>query len=169
MSIQEKETAMRLLAAALALGAALAAAPAIAQPAGSYLATCTQVGQRGPILFGVCQTRQGFFVQSQLDLRGCVGDIENRNGQLSCRRGGFQQPRFGGGFDEGFAPAPRPRVSRGLPPGSWQFTCGEPTLQGPVLSATCQTARGNFRRSSIDLRSCEGGPVENANGRLVCE
>jgi hypothetical protein len=157
---------MRFLAAILALGAALAVTPATAQPAGSYLATCTQVGQRGPTLFAVCQTRQGFFVQSQLDLRGCVGDISNRNGQLTCQRGGFQQEQqFGGGFQV----APRPRVSRGLPPGSWQFTCGEPSLQGPVLSATCQTARGNFRRTSIDLRACEGGPVENANGRLVCE
>jgi hypothetical protein len=158
---------MSRLAHLVLAGLALAfASPAVAQPAGSYLATCTQVGQRGPTLFAVCQTRQGFFVQSQLDLRGCVGDISNQNGQLFCRRGGFQ-----GGPQFGFEPEPRPRqvIRRGLPPGSWQFTCGEPTLQGPVLSATCQTARGNFRRTSIDLRQCEGGPVENANGRLVCE
>lgn len=61
---------------------------ALAQPSGSYLATCTRVDQRGPFLQALCRDRFGGLIQSRLDLRGCGGDVTNDNGRLVCGGGG---------------------------------------------------------------------------------
>jgi len=61
---------------------------ALAQPSGSYAATCGRIQQRGPFLQALCLDRAGNRVLSRLDLRGCGGgDITNNNGRLTCAGG----------------------------------------------------------------------------------
>lgn len=76
-----------VLGALVLIGAA--SGPALAQPSGSYLASCSRADQRGPFLQAICHDRFGGLVQSRLDLRGCGGgDVTNDNGRLTCSGGG---------------------------------------------------------------------------------
>ena len=52
--------------------------------------------------------------------------------------------------------------------GSYQATCPEVYQNGPYLQGVCLNAFGQGVRTSLDLRSCGGGPVSNSNGRLTC-
>jgi hypothetical protein len=62
--------------------------PAVAQPDGSYQATCRRIHQRGPILYAFCLNRHGGWAETSLDLRSCqYEDIANRNGRLVCPGG----------------------------------------------------------------------------------
>ena len=60
-------------------------------------------------------------------------------------------------------------VASAEPRGSYRRSCENIQEQGPILSAECQTMRGNFRRSSLDMRECNDGRVSNINGRLTCD
>jgi hypothetical protein len=75
------------LAAALLAGA-FYVQPAHAQlaPQGSYLNTCTNVGMHGDRLIADCRRSDGAWRSTLLDTDGCVGDIANLNGRLSCNR-----------------------------------------------------------------------------------
>lgn len=73
---------------------------ALAQPSGSYQASCSRIDQRGPFLQAICRDRFGGLVQSRLDLRGCGGDISNNNGRLTCGAGGGGGRGFGRGDDD---------------------------------------------------------------------
>lgn len=56
-------------------------------PSGSYLATCRDVWFDGETLFAECQTMRGKWQNAALyDPYGCVGDISNQNGNLTCAR-----------------------------------------------------------------------------------
>lgn len=52
--------------------------------------------------------------------------------------------------------------------GSYRNTCDNVRQRGPYLIADCETADGDTRRTSIDVRQC-GGDVANINGRLTCD
>lgn len=74
-----------VLAAAAAAVLSLSGTAAVAQVRGSYLATCWDVYQNGPVLSAVCETANGRARQTQLDLRNCRGgDVANINGRLAC-------------------------------------------------------------------------------------
>ena len=74
--------------------------------------------------------------------------------------------QYGGGPDRG----PQGRGdSGGMPGGSWVATCRRPQMNGPILLAQCEDARGRVRDSSIDIRSCATANVANRDGGLVCE
>lgn len=51
--------------------------------------------------------------------------------------------------------------------GSYRRSCENIEQRGPYLTAECGTVNGGLRRSSLDLRGCQGG-VANSNGRLTC-
>ena len=70
--------------------------------------------------------------------------------------------QYGGGPDRG-------PQGGGLPGGSWVATCRRPQMNGPTLLAQCEDTRGRMRDTSIDVRSCTTGTVENRDGGLVCE
>lgn len=106
----------KLLLLGLALGTIMAAPhTASAQAYGSYVESCTQIAQRGPILSAFCRDVYGRFLRSSLDLRACSGgDVANRNGRLICD--GRPPRRFGPGrgfrdYDGDFA-QPYPHPSR---------------------------------------------------------
>jgi hypothetical protein len=75
--------------AALLLAGAVYVPPAHAQPTpqGSYLNSCTHVDMDRDRLIADCRRPDGGWHRTVLDIRGCVGDIGNINGQLSCNRG----------------------------------------------------------------------------------
>ena len=61
--------------------------PAAAQnvPPGSYLQSCTRVFMEGDRLVAVCRRADGYGQRTSLpDVRRCVGDIGNNNGNLQC-------------------------------------------------------------------------------------
>lgn len=98
--------------AAIAL-VSLLALPANSQMRGSYLGSCENVRQRGPILEAECEDRRGDLRPTRLDLRDCGrGDIANRNGRLICNGGRGERER--GDFDER---GPRWDDGRRGPPG----------------------------------------------------
>lgn len=55
-------------------------------------ATCPNVVYRGPIIVATCYNALLQPVRSMIDVRGCVSEPANLNGQLVCERGG------GGGY-----------------------------------------------------------------------
>lgn len=81
---------MRIVIAALvALTLSGLAGTAQAQPRGSYLRSCTDVRMRGDALIAVCRRMDGRMERTALpDVRRCVGDIGNQDGNLACNYGG---------------------------------------------------------------------------------
>ena len=79
-----------------ALGGLLLAAiawvePAAAQglPQGSYLRSCNDAALHGDALVATCRRADGREQRTSLaDVRRCVGDIGNNNGNLQCSYGG---------------------------------------------------------------------------------
>ena len=83
---------VRSMLTAVATAAALSTlnpAPVAAQPAGSYLQSCSNVhfGRSGRLVAD-CADRRGRITRSSIDHRACRGDIWNNNGVLACRVGG---------------------------------------------------------------------------------
>ncbi|MGE0723502.1 MAG: beta/gamma crystallin-related protein [Alphaproteobacteria bacterium] len=139
----------RLRSALAAFAAALAltvfdSAPASAQPAGSYLQSCTNahIG-RGGRLVADCLDRRGRYQRSALDYRACRGDIWNRDGQLACRVGGGP-------------PGPPPSAGERGPRGSITLYSGPGysgrgvTFQGPVPDL--RAVGFNNRADSANIR-----------------
>ncbi len=54
------------------------------------------------------------------------------------------------------------------PGGSYEDSCQNIRQRGPFLMAECQTERGDWRPSRLDLADCNRGDISNQNGRLVC-
>lgn len=71
-------------------------------------ATCPRVQYRGPIIVATCYTAAFQLVPASIDTRGCVGPVQNFNGQLRCPRGGYGGPGPGFGPRPGYG-GPRPR------------------------------------------------------------
>jgi hypothetical protein len=78
--------------------------PAAAQglPQGSYLRSCIGAGLRGDTLIATCRRADGREQRTSLpDVRRCVGDIGNNNGNLQCNYGGGRAgPGPGPGYGE---------------------------------------------------------------------
>jgi hypothetical protein len=76
--------------------------PAAAQglPQGSYLSSCMGAALRGDTLVATCRRGDGREQRTSLaDVRRCVGDIGNNNGNLQCNYGGGRAGP-GPGYDE---------------------------------------------------------------------
>lgn len=129
-----------VVAATLALGAP----PAVAAPRGSYLRSCSNVTQSGPILRARCEVSPGIYSPpSQLDVSRCSGnDIANIRGQLRC--------------------------SGSTPLGSYFNSCRDHRVLDGVLSSTCTGRHGSRGRTRITIASCRGGDIANIDGRLTC-
>jgi hypothetical protein len=56
----------------------------------------------------------------------------------------------------------------GVPGGSWQRTCTNVRMSGPVLRARCDNGSGRWTYTELDIRRCGSGGVRNSWGRLTC-
>lgn len=144
-----------ILAAALCFAAMV---PASAQPvpSGSYRATCKDInvdrGRDGPVLSAVCESRNGNARESRVRLRDCRGEVYNDNGRLKC--------------DGREVNAERWWVNE-MPRGSWQQSCRDARVDGGTLRAVCDNGRGEWKRTSMDVRRCRD--IVNDRGRLTCD
>ena len=186
-----------LIIALLFLTGPLLASRAQAQvPPGSYQQSCGNIRFDGRMLSAVCADRYGRRVPTSLMVGNCGSAVSNDNGQLTCEYGGgggrrmqsrqfddgddYDRPRPRrdyGGRDDGFRGGPPPRGDDGfrgggggaaqMPGGSWHGSCKNGQMQGPMLSALCANARGQFQQTVADTRSCRS--FANRDGNLVCE
>ena len=54
------------------------------------------------------------------------------------------------------------------PPGSYQQSCHEISIQGGVLTGLCKTRNGRWQRAALgDVNQC-AGDIANLNGALTC-
>ncbi|MFG1391710.1 CVNH domain-containing protein [Xanthobacter agilis] len=140
--------------------AMLPAAPAVAQelPAGSYLSSCQQAKIRsGRDLAAVCATRDGDWVVALLEnFSSCDGDISNKDGQLTCRRGASLF-----GFGSKVVATPPREAGRAAgpssPPGSYLASCREARAASGWLKAVCQDRYGRWIESTLALNTCADG------------
>ncbi|HLW54002.1 MAG TPA: CVNH domain-containing protein [Candidatus Angelobacter sp.] len=136
-----------VLTVAVYLGSARAQGP----PPGSYRQSCVNIQMRNWTLFANCQDMDGRWRSAVLpDVRGCVGDVTNINGELRCNRG------------EGW------RGGDNFPRGSYRETCRDLRMRGDMLFARCETISGRWARSSLDdVQHCVG-EIVNDDGQLQC-
>ena len=55
-----------------------------------------------------------------------------------------------------------------FPRGSWERTCNNARMDGPILRARCDDGHGRWLYTSIDVRGCPGERLRNTWGRLTC-
>ncbi len=105
------------------------------------------------MLTATCQTANGNWQRTSLSVRDCTSlRAGNRDGRLVCE----------------IAVAARQRYGRWE--GSFRSSCRDASTDSSgMLTATCQTANGNWQRSSLSVRDCTGLRAGNRDGRLVCE
>ncbi len=101
-------------------------------------------------LTATCQAMNGNWQRTSLDARNCNGlRAGNNNGQLVCESQGNTSNRWEGSFAQ---------------------SCRDISMNSSgTLTATCQTMNGNWQRTSLDARNCNGLRAGNNNGQLVCE
>jgi hypothetical protein len=96
------KTYLAVLAGVLLAGMAWSQ-PAAAQglPQGSYLRSCAGATLQGDTLVATCRRPDGREQRSSLaDVRRCVGDIGNQNGNLQCSYGAGRAAGPGPGYGE---------------------------------------------------------------------
>lgn len=120
-------------------------------PDGSYQQSCRNERTERADLFADCADRNGRWRQAELsNYRFCRGDIANDNGVLRC-------DRTDDGDDDDYT----------VPTGSWRATCRDYRVDRSRLYAECRDGLRRWVETSVDLRSCRQGVV-NENGRLTC-
>lgn len=161
---------MLLMAGTVFAAAAVPTLPVQAAPSGSYLRSCNAVRDEGRgQMSAQCRSVNGRYRYSSLDYRGCRGDIGNNDGQLFCTGG-----RPGDGPGNGWSGGDRPGRGGGdnggrLPGGTWQRTCRNIDMRGPVVIAQCQGVGGRWYDTRFDARSCRSDRLANRDGRLGCD
>src|SRR5262249_5926266 len=116
-------------------------------PPGSWSQTCRNGYVQGGWVYAECQRKNG--------------NWRNANAALGSRPGG--------GLAQGKRSVVCERGGGKLPSGSWSQSCRNGYVNGNWMTAQCRQRDGNWTYANLDLRSCQGGPVGNNNGRLFCE
>lgn len=101
-------------------------------------------------LSATCRRENGKSNRTNLTPSQCPSyRASNSNGKLVCET----QSNAGRGWE-----------------GSFKESCRDISVNSSgTLTATCQTMNGNWQRSSLDARNCNGLRAGNNNGQLVCE
>lgn len=115
-----------------------------AAPAGSYAQTCNVDSFSGSVLVATCKDFSGRWAPpTTLNVSGCVGDIFNSGGRLTCNR---VKP----------------------PSGSYQQSCSDINFDANKrLNAQCRRLDGRMTATALDTRSCRGD-IANIDGRVTC-
>lgn len=141
-------------------------------PSGGYQQTCRDIRVDNGRLSASCRGKYGGWNYTSLNLRDCRGGtVENHDGRLVCVSGYGGNGGYGnngrdddwgnGGYGGGYG-------SRDLPPGGYRDTCRDIRLSRNILSAYCETKEGRWNYTTLDMRDCRYGNVENKRGVLVC-
>jgi hypothetical protein len=97
-------------------------------PPGTYLRSCGEVHLRGDELVATCRRMDGSAQRSSLPaVRGCVGDIGNVNGRLTCNYADApqQQPYYGAApQQQPYYGAPQQQPYYGAPPQQQPYNGG---------------------------------------------
>ena len=120
---------------------------------GSFRNSCRDVtSNSNGVLTATCQTANGNWRRTSLSPNQCGSyRAGNRDGNLFCESGD------GGG-----------NMSRW--DGSFRNSCRDVSVNSNgVLTATCQTANGNWNRSSLYPNQCGSYRAGNRDGNLFCE
>lgn len=116
-------------------------------PQGSYRLTCAYAKLNLNTLTGKCIDIKEQWIDAWLNIYGCVDDIANMDGVLSCSKGGVP------------------------PKGSYRKTCRlieVNTVAGVPLTAQCQAGDGHWLRTNHAGSCPEGKDLANLNGQLTC-
>ena len=157
------KTYLAVLAGVLLAGMAWSQ-PAAAQglPQGSYLRSCAGATLQGDTLVATCRRPDGREQRSSLaDVRRCVGDIGNQNGNLQCS--------YGAGRAAG--PAPGYGERRSGEPGYGERREGDRRYGEQGYGGEGRERCGGLHREAEDLRARmdrEWNPLERSRteGRL---
>jgi hypothetical protein len=122
-------------------------------PAGSYLQSCTGVTASGSMIYAVqCKNRgNGYRYNQSFDSTGCLGEIANIDGTITC-----------------------PKGSQPPPGGSYVQTCVQVETKFNTLYAKCKSKRNNddisrWHYTSLpNVSACRNG-VWNDDGNLRCQ
>ncbi|MEQ1755267.1 MAG: CVNH domain-containing protein [Micropepsaceae bacterium] len=150
-------------------------------PRGSYAQTCRYARVEDDILQAECQDRSGKWRRASLNIGGCRSEITNDNGELKCG-GGYAPPPppplgqaapppppMQGPPAPPVPTLPPPQPPQPLPAGSYQQSCRSMGVERGTLSGECKTTNGDWRTTSLGLRSCpQGADIGNDNGVLKC-
>ncbi len=119
---------------------------------GSFSASCRDISvDRNGRLSATCRKDNGTYVRTNLIAKKCPSyRAGNSNGRLVCEsQSGMNVGRWEGSF---------------------RSSCRDAsTNSAGMLTATCQTANGNWQRTSLSVRDCTSYRAGNSNGHLVCE
>jgi CVNH domain len=118
-------------------------------PDGDWRRSCRNIDLRGDKLFADCRDVRGNWQHTGITYAGCDAVVVDRSGELQCARRNAGYGR--------------------LPEGSYRDSCRNERIQnGYLLVARCADRNGNYRSTSLDLRSCARGDIRNRGGSLVC-
>ena len=119
---------------------------------GSFSESCRDISvDKNGRLSANCRKDNGKYVRSNLIPEKCPGyRAGNSNGHLVCES---QTEGKASQWD-----------------GSFRTSCRDITTDSyGTLTATCQTANGNWRSSSLSPKKCSSHRAGNSDGHLVCE
>ena len=135
-----------------------------AVPQGDYMQTCQNAHMNGSRLEARCQTVNGRWRDTSVDMQQCGNsNITNNDGQLQCGYGYGQGGQVGGWQGPGAYPQAAPYS------GDFQQSCQDINYRGDELHARCQKRDGSWRSTTLDdYRKCRG-QIVNDDGRLRCE
>ncbi|HMB57114.1 MAG TPA: CVNH domain-containing protein [Arenimonas sp.] len=129
-------------------------------PIGSYQQSCNSASIKGSTLTATCLDGNNYPRRTSINVNNCRGrDIGNNNGYLQCND-------YNNGYNNGYNN--NNGYANGMPLGSYQQSCTGAYMSGRTLNATCATANGSTRRSSINVDNCRGQGIGNNNGYLQC-
>jgi hypothetical protein len=124
----------------------------VSQWDGSFRTSCRDVTTDSySTLTATCQTANGEWRSTRLSPNQCGSRrAGNRDGRLVC------ESQAGGSVSQW--------------EGSFRSSCRDASTDASgTLTATCQTANGNWQRTSLSLNQCGSYRAGNRDGRLVCE
>jgi hypothetical protein len=117
---------------------------------GSFRSSCRDASTNSAgMLTATCQTANGNWQRTSLSVRDCTSyRAGNSNGRLVCESDG----------------------NYGRWEGSFRNSCRDASTDSSgMLTATCQTANGNWQRTSLSVRDCSSLRAGNRDGHLFCE
>ncbi len=115
-------------------------------PHGDYKNSCRDINVIGDVLEAECQRKDGKWEDTHLYYKSCDGSISNDDGDLVCDKD---------------------QHAKWDPPGSYQQSCKDASVEKDELEAQCKGKDGSWNWSSLNFKKCYDD-ISNDDGKLVC-